>query len=188
MALFTGPEFDSLRALLDALIDEVATLKTYEYQAVETFRREVIATVGLMHPLANGDSIRRIFGMNTALRQGYAHWLSGQSEITMSAFPADEAVFMRFPQRRALWKRRWKEAGGVIRKGRMVALRNDPIWGRLSFVGLPFPPFDEDCPLNVISVGTEETNKLGLDPGSPIPAPEVKFPTGILFFDMLPLS
>jgi hypothetical protein len=186
MEIFPQPEFDPLREFLDALLNDLAAVKIYEYRAVEAFRERIVATVGLMHPLANGDRIRQIISINCALRQGYARWLSSQSEISLYGIPAAEAVYMCPKPHPILWRRRWKQAGGTIRKGRMVALRNDPVWARLSFMGLPFAPFAPECPLNTIGVNRDDAIALGLNPQVPFHAAKIDFPKGILFFDMLP--
>ena len=40
------------------------------------------------------------------------------------------------------WQNRWKNAGGKFHGGRMIALKDDPVWTKLSAFGTPYPPFD----------------------------------------------
>lgn len=60
------------------------------------------------------------------------------------------------------WPARWQAAGGSLRNGQMVALKSDPIWRRISFAGLPFPPFVVGSGMGVDDVDRAEAEALGL--------------------------
>ena len=81
-----------------------------------------------------------------------------------AAFPAQELV--RLERRRVPrdWRARWKEAGGRLRGGRMVALRDDPIWTRISRFGSAIPPFDFNSGMGLRDVSADEATALGLRP------------------------
>lgn len=79
---------------------------------------------------------------------------------------------MRLEERRARrnWLERWRAAGGRVfpgtgldgRAGRLVALKNDPVWTNLSEFGLPYPPFAYGSGVGVEDVGRETAVALGL--------------------------
>lgn len=80
------------------------------------------------------------------------------------------------------WESRWQAAGGELINGRMVALKNDPIWqalgdgvgGYTDTLGNPFPPFAFNSGYDVNNIGRVECVELGLlDPGESGEAPAV---------------
>ncbi len=68
------------------------------------------------------------------------------------------------------WLSRWTAAGGRLYAGRMVALKGDPIWTRISRFGVPWPPYDFGSGMGVEDVLREEAEALGvLRPGQEVP-------------------
>jgi hypothetical protein len=101
--------------------------------------------------------------MGIQMAQGYGHWMQGQDFNILDAFPADE--FVRDESRihpRQNWPQRWVDAGGKFYDGRMIALKNDPVWVKLSRFGLPYPPFDFNSGMGLRDVGRSEAMGLGL--------------------------
>ncbi|MES2692659.1 MAG: hypothetical protein V4773_04240 [Verrucomicrobiota bacterium] len=83
--------------------------------------------------------------------QGYGWWKQGQQADILDAMPAQE--FLRVEDReqpRQNWKQRWNKARAETvvdgatdsSAGRMIALKNHPIWPALSRFGTPYEPFD----------------------------------------------
>lgn len=68
------------------------------------------------------------------------------------------------------WESRWQAAGGELINGRMIALKNDPIWqalgdgvgGYTDTLGNPFPPFAFNSGYDVNNIGRVECIELGL--------------------------
>ncbi len=56
----------------------------------------------------------------------------------------------------------WISSGGRIFSGKMIALKDDPIWSRVSKFGLPYPPFDEYDAMWVRDVDRDEAERLGI--------------------------
>ena len=50
----------------------------------------------------------------------------------------------------------------MFAENRMIALATDSVWSRISFFGLPFPPFDLDSGMDLNVVGRNEAEELGL--------------------------
>ena len=104
-----------------------------------------------------------IFKHNLNQARGMIQRASGMTPGAFAAFPAQE--FKRTHARRAQrkdWPERWRKAGGKVYGGRMIALKTDPVWERLSVFGNPFPPFDWGSGMGVIDVDRKTAIELGL--------------------------
>lgn len=83
------------------------------------------------------------------------------------AFPALELVRKERRDVPRAWRERWSDAGGKFYDGRMIALRDDPIWRKISRFGSPTPPFDFNSGMGVREVSIMEAERLGvIKPGS----------------------
>jgi hypothetical protein len=80
----------------------------------------------------------------------------------LDQWPAQELIRVIDSRVKRDWPARWAEAGGEFFGPRMVALKNDPIWTRLSRFGLPYPPFDFNSGMDVRDVDRDEAMALGL--------------------------
>lgn len=102
--------------------------------------------------------------LDTGLQQaqGYGAWRQGQDPAVLDLWPAQELVREIETEKQRDWPARWAAAGGEFFGGRMIALRNDPIWSRLSRFGLPYPPFDFNSGMGVQDVDRDEAVALGL--------------------------
>src|SRR5690606_30698537 len=100
--------------------------------------------------------------MNVELMQGQGKWIADQDPDLLDEMPAQELV--RFESREVPreWQERWTRAGGRLFGGRMIALKNDGIWERISRFGHPYPPFDFNSGMGVEDVTREEAMELGL--------------------------
>jgi len=119
-----------------------------------------------MGGLQDPTSVRRlnlIFEMQTGQVQEFAKWKMDQDPDVLDAYPAQE--FIRVSSRkkkRTDWVRRWGKAGGKTPKGRMVALKTDPVWKKLSRFGNPWPPFDFGSGMGTRDISRRDAVKLGL--------------------------
>ncbi len=100
---------------------------------------------------------------NLRQARGMIQRASGMSPGAFAAFPAQEfkRTHTRQTQRKD-WPERWRKAGGKVYGGRMIALKTDPVWERLSVFGNPFPPFDWGSGMGVIDVDRKTAIELGL--------------------------
>ena len=105
---------------------------------------------------------RVIVDTNAGLAAGYAQAELGSSLGARMAFPAQE--LLRFEERLKPrdWTARWAAAGGRLYAGRMVALKDDPVWTAISRFGLPYPPFDYNSGMGVEDVSYDEAVELGV--------------------------
>lgn len=100
---------------------------------------------------------------NLRQARGMIQRARGMSPGAFAAFPAQE--FKRTHKRqteRKDWPERWHKAGGKVYGGRMIALKTDPVWERLSVFGNPFPPFDWGSGMGVIGVDRKTAIELDL--------------------------
>ena len=102
--------------------------------------------------------------LDTQVRQarGWAQWKEGTTAGALAAFPAQELVRVRQVKVERKWRERWTANGGRLFGGRMVALKNDPVWTRISRFGTPYPPFDFNSGMGVEDVDWDEAVELGL--------------------------
>lgn len=128
---------------------------------------------GGLTDISSARRLRLIYDTQVDRAHGYARHVAGQDPDILDAWPAQELV--RIEQRDAPrdWKARWTAAGGRLVNGRMVALKSDPIWAKLSRFGTPFPPYDFGSGMGVEDVSLEEAQAFGLIKRgeSPQPAP-----------------
>lgn len=103
-----------------------------------------------------------IYDTNLSQAREYARWQAGQDEGALDAFPAQELYREEDREKPRDWQRRWAAAGGPATDGRMIALKSDPVWSRISAFGTPFPPYDFGSGMGVRDIDREESESLGL--------------------------
>lgn len=107
---------------------------------------------------------------NVRQARGYAKHLSSTTPAALLAYPCYE--FVRVLHRRvprSNWPQRWAKAANAVGfKGvargttRMIALKTSPIWTTLNVFGNPFPPFDFNSGMGLISVNAATCKEVGL--------------------------
>lgn len=151
---------DSLDELVEGKTDRATkragmkkVLSRFEYRPVE-------GEEGTLTDLSSDRRLNLILDVNLKQAQGYGHWRQGQE--VLDAFPAQELIRVRDAEKPRNWAERWSQAGGEFFDGRMIALKNDPIWTRISAFGLPYPPFDFGSGMDVQDIDRSEAEDLGL--------------------------
>jgi len=116
-----------------------------------------------IHDLFSQARLDVIIKTNVAQARGYMQFAEGMSPGAFAAFPAQEFTRIRHSRKpRQDWPQRWAKAGGKTYGGRMIALKDDPVWERLSVFGNPFPPFDWGSGMGVLDVDRKTAIQLGL--------------------------
>lgn len=119
--------------------------------------------------------------------RGYGTWKHDQQPVILDAWPAQElfraAEPKGGPSARRPWKQRWLDAGGkTFEGGRMIALRNDPIWVNISRFGLPYPPFDYASHMRTRLIARRKAMEIGLiDRDAQIPPQDRDFARDLRF-------
>lgn len=120
---------------------------------------------GTLQDFRTDERLNLIIETNVELARGYGQWLQGQQADVLDEWPAQELIRVRDAEKPRDWQQRWIDAGGVFRAdsgNRMIALKNDPIWSRLSRFNLPYPPFDYNSGMDLRDVDRDEAEALGL--------------------------
>ena len=100
------------------------------------------------------------------LEYGKRRYTHDMEPIGVKIFPAFE-LKKAFERNTSIneteeWKLRWRKHGGLLYKGRMIALKNNSIWEKLSIFSKPYPPYSFGSGMVLSSVSKEDCIKLGL--------------------------
>ena len=140
-----------------------------------------------MEALAKDGRLNLILDTQTRMAEGYGNWIEGQHPSVLDQWPAQE--FYRAEDRKEPrdWPARWEEAGGEFypgesdyAEGRMIALKDDPIWVEISAFGLPYAPFDYNSGMDLRDVDHDEAVSLGIIDDDYLPTPQdMPFNSGV---------
>lgn len=100
--------------------------------------------------------------INAAMLRGYGSYAEGLDPESLDAYPAWELIQIEIASEPYDWNARWTKSGGQIYSGRMIALRNHPVWLRISDLGHPHPPFAFESSMNVKDISRIEAVELKL--------------------------
>ena len=103
-----------------------------------------------------------IIDTNAGLAAGYVQAEIANTYGARLAFPAQELVRIEKREQPRNWLVRWVKNGGRVYSGRMIALKGDPIWLKLSRFGVPYPPFDFNSGMGVEDVSRDDAISLGV--------------------------
>lgn len=113
------------------------------------------------------------------LAQGYGRFIANQDEDLLNLWPCQELLRISPSLVQRDWKARWRQCGGHLYDGRMIALKNSDVWDRLGdsttfpdALGNPYPPFAFNSGMGVEDVSRSEAERLGvIAPHTPAPRP-----------------
>ncbi len=108
-----------------------------------------------------------------SLRAGYNHYVSKQDADVLEIFPVDQLYLQDTSKPRHIdWQKRWNKARESLgskttatlatsQDGPFLALKNDPIWRKLSAFDRPYPPFDYEDVMWVRHAEFEDVDYYG---------------------------
>lgn len=117
---------------------------------------------GTIEDLSSDQRLNLIAKTNTQMAQGYGQHVQANNPVVLDAFPAQELFRLEGREKPRDWITRWRGAGGKTYGGRMVALKDDPIWTAISAFGNPYPPFDFNSGMWTRPVSRAEALDLGV--------------------------
>ncbi len=117
---------------------------------------------GNLTDITSNARLELIHDMQTRSARNFSKWKIDQDPALLAAASAQELVRVRHSAVPRDWYARWSQAGGVVRGGRMVAHKLDPIWLKISRFGQPWPPFDYNSGMGVIDVLEADAQALGV--------------------------
>jgi hypothetical protein len=95
--------------------------------------------------------------------QGFGLYKGSLNHVILDEWPAWEFFRCISDITPVSYVELWENAGGkLLTGGRMVALKNDPIWASVSKFGLPYPPFDAYDVMWIKDVDRTDAESLGL--------------------------
>lgn len=152
--------------------------------------REAMREAGMMPAKAGTRAIkdfysdtRRQLMVETNLLDtlNFGRWKATQDQVALDVNPAWELVRMVDTKVQRDWQQRWLDAAAEVggfegctnpneTGGRMVALKNHPIWQALGdgaggyddTLGNPWPPFAFNSGMNIIDVSRDDAVELGI--------------------------
>ncbi len=145
------------------------------FMSRDLFVREMKKFLGDQGYAVDGETLRDIssnkrlsliYDFNKTQAHEYARFMQGQEPDLLNAFPAQELYRAEDRENRRDWESRWRAAGGRIFGGRMVALKTDSVWVKISRFGMPFPPYDFNSGMDVRDVSRKLAEQIGfVSPG-----------------------
>lgn len=153
---------DAIDELVAGRTDRATQRAKLKELLAELEYRPVEGEEGALTDLSSDSRLNLVLDTNLELAQGYGHFAQGQRPEILDQWPAQELVRVRDAKEPRNWAQRWAEAGGEFFGGRMIALKSDRIWERISRFGLPYPPFDFNSGMEVEDVSRDEAEELGL--------------------------
>lgn len=175
---------DGIRSILDHSRDEHGVLENrarLRRDLMSLAREEGLAgegpDSGEITDIGSAARTDLIIRTQTGMAYGHAEWKSGQDPDALEAAPAWELFRLESRERPRDWVQRWRAAGGrFFGDTRLIALKTDPIWTRISRFGTPWPPFDFNSGMWVREVLRPECEKIGVvSPGQVVSPIEADF-------------
>ena len=118
---------------------------------------------GSLKDLSSDARLNLIIDTQEKMAAGYGSWAQGQNAAVLDQWPAQELYRAEGRKEPRDWISCWRDVGGQFYGGgRMIALKNDQIWTRVSAFGLPYPPFDFNSGMDVADVTRDEAIDFGL--------------------------
>lgn len=127
------------------------------------FGRERTKDSGKLTDITSSRRLGLIFDFQQERLSAEIFLAQGEDQDHAWAFPCLELIRVSERIVPRDWRARWKEAGGKLYDGRMIALRNDPIWRKISRFGSPVPPFDFNSGMGLEEVDRFEAEALGVE-------------------------
>lgn len=128
----------------------------------ETALRGLLEAVAALGVRISPDEISERLWRNITLHLWWARYETARTPEILEKSPAQELVSKPGYAEPINWQEQWSAQGGNIFAGRMIALKSDLIWQRISEFGYPFPPFARGSSMILSPVARDEAVELGL--------------------------
>jgi len=162
-AFFPNPDISaSLRKRLLLVLTPYQRPK-FVSDCLQLLRQAGHTTVrGTIKDFASEARLNLFFDTVKSLQSNSRYWMSGMDPDVLEGFPAQALVrVLTDVPERIDWPSRWLSEGGRLFEGRMIALKWEPIWSKISEFELPWPPFQLGSGYDVEDVDCDEARSLG---------------------------
>lgn len=162
---------ETLDKVLTPYFDKDGTTKGMDWGTARLELKDALKAIGYtpepgergrITDLSSDARLNLIIKTQTEMAQGYGRWQQGQTDAILNEWPAQELYRAEERMEPRDWEARWVAAGGQMFEGRMIALKNEPIWTQISAFGIPYPPFDFNSGMDVRDIDRDEAEELGL--------------------------
>ena len=167
--LAVGCRLKNLGNIIEPLIDEhtmgsvdQATTRLHIKAALTRNGKLPYFEIGGVRQELDSEWLDLVVRINTDLVCGHCSFVQGMDPEVLDAYPARELVHVKGGTEPCDWKVRWVESGGMIHGGRMIALKNDPVWLRIGDFGHPHPPFAFGSGMDMVDISRVEAVEIGL--------------------------
>lgn len=162
-----GEHLQVIRDQVGSMLDGGTDLATARLRLKESLQRlgyrAAEGEQGTLKDLSSDLRRDLVIRQNVAMAQGFGQWKQEQNPAFLDAWPAREFVRDRASREpRPDWPQRWERAGGRFYGGRMIAVKDSPVWTKLSRFGTPWPPFDYGSGMGVEDISRREAIDLGV--------------------------
>ena len=158
-------------------IDDILEGKTNK--ATERTALRQLAESLKMGAVEKEGRLNLILDTQTRMAEGFGSWLEGQHPSVLDMWPAQELYRAEERKEPRDWPTMWADAGGTFYpgdsdypEGRMIALKDYPIWTDISEFGLPYAPFDYNSGMDLQDVDHDEAVSLGIIEDDYLPTPQ----------------
>lgn len=161
---------DVYKAVLAGTMDQATARLEIKQLLAELGYQPDPELAGGLQDLSSTPRINLQLETNIDSARGYGWDQQGQQPDVLDEWPAQELIRDFAPKgHERNWAQRWERVGGEFYNGRMIALKNDPIWSKLGDpdifpdgLGNPYPPFAFNSGMGVRDVDRDEAEQLGL--------------------------
>jgi len=169
-AEFLDDAYAVVRSLVEGTSDRATLRLGLKRQLAGMGYQPEKGTESGLKDLSSDARLNVILDTNYAQARGYAWNEAGQDEDLLDAFPAQEFLRVEERDQPRDWVTRWNEARAKVgpagttdaRSGRMVALKNHPIWRELNRFGNDYEPFDFNSGMGTEDVDRSDAMALGI--------------------------
>lgn len=132
---------------------------------------------GTLQDFSSDPRLNLVIKTNVEVAQGFGNWRQGQDAAVLDEWPAQELIRVEERKEKRDWLSRFRLAGAAsgtsegwtVEGGRMVALKNHPIWERLGDpalfddgLGNPYEPFAFNSGMGTMDVSRDDAMGLGI--------------------------
>jgi len=161
---------DQTKLLLDGKTDR-ATARLRLREIIQRLQPEPASfdAEGGLTDLGSDRRLNLILDVQTEQARSIGQTLQSTTPEALDQYPAWELLRVRASKESRDWGARWEQAGGRLVGGRMIALKDDPVWDRLGSSALfddaldtNYPPYAFGSGMGRAQVFRTEAIALGL--------------------------
>lgn len=161
---------DGVNGMLSGQVDQATARLAMKQALADMGYQPDPELAGGLQDLSSTVRINLQLETNVDSARGYGWYQEGQQSDILDEWPAQELIRVSEPRgKKRDWAERWAQVGGQFYDGRMIALKDDPIWQQLGDpsifpdgLGNPYAPFAFSSGMRTRDIARDEAVALGL--------------------------